>query len=1853
MASIVASAVAGSGTATLAFISTLSEGSLAALNAVTLYLTGLYAAVTTLDRVLLQQYRTVLIFFAVTLVTLVTGPFLRSETGFFMTAGDVLWSCVGDPLYQAFNKLFLFHSAVANNNALPATNNFLVFGIARGGLAYTAVVDVLDCFLGLSRQNFEVLFALPLKLGLFFAALPFGVVSAPRQIRIEPVTPGEWGYHYPLENFQPLSVRRFEFNLEYQAQGPAQNPADGYPNPAYSLRDQWITGSRIWEQLYELVFGVFADLPYPTSRLLPSFYIDTAQQRSIWRKIADLISTTLEWLFLTSIWPYEPIGSPPYLGIQPIRDKTLPYIVGTLRGAGKALRFLSLVINDVLTMFRPMPRDPNVCEPLPDGVAANIERFLRGFPIIDFFLPRDDFFTNLNIFRSNLVFCQFMVAIRAEDCDGLAKGSLAFNPGPPLELCPEWNGADIPLPEERINYVGELVEVVFDLVDTFINQPPEPSLSLKLEETADVVTLWLNLIIDSLLFVVNAIADPIGCALGSSIEEWFGVRFPAVAIATIELAFSDSCALAIVEVDSRDNIFLCVVALSSRAAPDSFWGDLCSLIDGLDFVSGSLSLNCLRAKRKRDLGQVRVEPRPLTWSQWYGLYAPYYAYETRSALHAFDYCFTNANTSHMLPPVCKSACSARVCVDGALDCVQKQLLAANDTKNGWIERLQPDSYWRTAARATMMASDTWFGCVDGDSEMIYRAINSTVSVLRDLSARTSAASVVFGTAHARCTEQADWSNSTVYLHCIGLEPLAETWEETLELNNITKSTLCGALLHEHGIELQSTDSVYTGCLTMLAYGSMARATHAIAKDVALAEFLSGWTVASAVSRSTEQIETVESWNLHPRNTSWWGALMIDGPVGPAPEKSQARIDALASDKVVRSVHDASSLMYAYFNYLADTYQHIITQPIAGPEKDLMAKALFRDRVASVGIAVAKQAAPVRQSRLEFNQKVVANDYKARTQAGTMEIARFYGQSLMWVDRLYFDIVNSASQVVVQRSGFDDVVGAGVLEEQLAIGDGSLVEMRIEPQLYSGGALVLPPKLAMRAPRHWSSTVVLADYYHAHRKGIVKSPATGPEGDFSRVNLIDIVVALESFCTNGTAKRDARDIADARQSAAVLRKLDSQVVAANIGSKSIEKVLGEGAVVAGRIGLRLLWSLVSRTLRLESMSSVQAAAVVIDVITNGDRVGTDGENNLKQWLAGERGYIIGVGYVERHAYDYYMEQESLTRRVLTNGIFSPLLPEERNLVGFATVARRRMLERSAMTRKQFRAARDGVVFALPGKTPWGLFVERQRNRLRRRITFLHRTRFLHEHGIEDEHLHIVAPTTWTHYEAALNASVSGNTTERRVLSELVVATAGDNEFLYSLWDETLAAVFGIDRPVGATRDQLYDTIEENAANFFSDLSSSIQQFFDETIVAATCPSEQAYRLGGTLPYRLGCLPFLPERLFAWYTEYPSDLPSTPYPYDGIFATFVGPGYLLWPADMIKTPCANPRVPSVNGQCPAQNQSISLFSAPFQFLADACIHNACPGTSIPAEKPGCLLGTPGPNGGFLRGCDYCEQTYFSAEEKDFTSGWINISVWSSAWRALVRNSVTAVAVRGFWFIVVLFILTEFVSLLPGTGSLVTSLIIFIALFADIYITQTPERYAFFYLFLFAVRAYGRGAAWIIWLVYVVNLYPMVALGSLTPLFADFLQSAAYYTSPDVLLFYFFGFVRDYVAWSVQWLIDLRAAIDIINGQLSQRFLVASPTVSEFLYATFSYFSVIETAALFTPYVAAVALVLFTAAVAAVIVFKFIGGLFAACLCCYGLYLSIRMCLLRRKVKDQEEEIDSLRADVDALMEFRKRQ
>lgn len=1766
-----------------------------------------------------KDHRSVVLVGIIIALILFVGPYGVTETSYFIEVINQLVAC-GSPVTEVINK-YVMHGIIVSGwqGATPFLNNALAFFGSRFSIGYLDVVAVIRCFE--ATGNFQYWFDLPAATGL--GSLLFAFVSAPYQNKVEPFPQGEWGYYFPLENNQPISVPRYEFDPVFQAQGPAVNPSTDYPNGKYFVRSNWVNLSRLFQSVFQLFVETFSDLARPTQRLFPSFYISIEQKESIWRKVADIITQVFELITQQAFWPFGPGTNPK----QDERDEANRYIGKFWRTVGSFLSDASLIINDVTTTTRPIQQNPTACEPLPDP-ANTILKLFRGFPVIDFFIPGTEF--NLNIFRSNIVFCQFMVFIQGQSCFGLALGSLSFRTGPPAQFCPEWTGVVAPLPDERINYLGRIVGSVKRAALIFIQEGSvqDADASARAHQGAIIATMWLNFLIDSLIFVVNALGQIIpfdGCSIAQTTTYWLEVRFSDAFIATLEFAYNDRCDLAIFDVESQRNGFLCLIAFASRSNYDSFWGTLCDAVNTVDnfFPSLNVALRCTPGA-KRNAGDAAPASRKLSWYEWYRVSLPYYSYETRQAATAFQYCFTNTNTSRLVQPYCNTTCAIGPCVDDAMDCVAEQL---GSSGNLWKQWMAGTSIVRSAVRASAMLADAYVGCEDGDVHILYTTVNQTVSLMREATSRTAATMLEFSRSHEDCAIKARHENSTIYLQCLELDPLSDRWETTLDLHNISSNTLCGTMLRTYGIRFDLDSRrlpySYTGCLHMFAFGARARAQNLTSEP--LSAFVGEFTVLNAMSKVS--IKPLREWNPNPRNSTWIDKVIERPLPGELHERGrESLLRGTKDDRLWKSVHSVSSLLYAYFNYQADLYEHVILSDTTGADKDRIDEMLYHKRVVTVAAAIGLDVKPVVQSRKRMQTAVAAvvEDRSLKPSKGIAEVAMIYGNSLLWVDRMYATAENSMTAWRAQEDGLDFL--------QLEAGDSSLLEFRVR-QRFAGnpnggkGSTYLPPVIGMRRIADLSSTITLASINST-------SSAVSTEVDsFSEMELFELINALDVFSRTSidhTTKKNADTAVNA------LRALDIQISQANSVGDVIAMKLGSKTAKVGRIAMRILWNLINRQLRIESLPATQTAAVLINLLTTGER------GELERWMRKENGYIVGLGYVPRDEYDVYMQSEEHARSVMLSGYFSPITDEERNMVHrswYRLFSARHRLKRNVQM--QATTLVNGTL-VFPGDTAHARFQARMRDSLRKRIDFRHRAKFLIEHGLhtEDEHFHETVSQDWRRYHKIKHLS-------SHVLYQTAAQEVATNAWWIDLVDWIIFLFTRTDNVFEDALLQFEGSIGDLVNAVFDDIISRLTQFFENFFDSLACPGPGAYRLGGTLPYSLGCVRF-PERLFDWFTHFPRYDPNPgSLPYGGIFNLYTGPGFMQWPDEMLKCNCSNERDPNMYPypQSTFWSDPVGFWNSTNLRLVNACddpvkANDVTNCTANPADEARPLCAS--------LNCDYCVRTWYSAEEAGFTSWLHNVAVWGGMTRELIRISVGAAAVNGFWYIVVLFILTEFTAILP-IGGLVTSVLIIIGmLFGNTYIQQMPELFTFQYLLFLFARAFGRGIGWIVFGLYFFNLVPIVFFAGPNPIFGNALIFLAENAMLDNILLYLTEGARYLVEFFDGFydFIEVPATFDPAITILSA-YITAVPPTSAVLYSFFSVYNFILVAVIiagvvFGGYVAVYAFVLPLGVVFAALFAPFVV-LFTAAV---SLFTAFRLIALSSKADEHEEKLEKLRRENESL-------
>ena len=325
-----------------------------------------------------------------------------------------------------------------------------------------------------------------------------------------------------------------------------------------------------------------------------------------------------------------------------------------------------------------------------------------------------------------------------------------------------------------------------------------------------------------------------------------------------------------------------------------------------------------------------------------------------------------------------------------------------------------------------------------------------------------------------------------------------------------------------------------------------------------------------------------------------------------------------------------------------------------------------------------------------------------------------------------------------------------------------------------------------------------------------------------------------------------------------------------------------------VAMQSLWRIINRRLRLEGLPPYQSASMIVDILTGGQI------EMISPWLNGEVSYLSGVGFVSNEVYNNFMNEEQRQReRAL--GLYTTSFDDEA-LDSVAWISKRRAAAFAAKVRMR----RKNALSAGLGRAA---------STQKRRVHFSQRSAFLRRHDLHghDEYLHHVASHTWIHKAASANAT----TFEQRVHYS-IQASAAAGDYIGAL-DQLLELL-------GAQPGTLAN-IEDTLVDFFSGIWDSvtddgavfdqIEDAFLQFINNVACDVAQDVKAGGTGKYKLGCIPFLPERAFDWYEAFPQD-PSG----KGVLGWLEGPGYIEWPAEMIDVDCPVPRVPSQQDPTPEE-------------------------------------------------------------------------------------------------------------------------------------------------------------------------------------------------------------------------------------------------------------------------------------------------------------------------------------------------
>ena len=911
--------------------------------------------------------RTTLMLIGLVLASFILLPYGVSNSSEIIETWNVLAACIWRPITEFISRAIVTPYAEFYAWFSEFFNLWWFFVRDTAVEQVVAGVSTVECVL--KGGSVTQLFQLPTNVWTILMALLWGTIFEPRATRVEPMVAGEFGYHHPTVNLPGPRDGRFGHNPLYGAQGPASVPSTYFSLKffAQNVWEQWLV---VIDETGHLVTFLVSALGNPGQRLVKSLTVLPSQEESAWRRLGDISCRVVELAAFTSVYSF----SDPLNPVQDAREALTGFWCPIARQVVGFGRPISIILIHATTRNLPTPEVAGTCDPgaqnpsygppNPDPVS-----FFRGVPFVDLFLPNGN--TNILLFSQNIVFCRYQRSQPNKACGGLVSGSYSFIGFPSLLECPEWDGTSTPLITERINYLGLFIDQTATVLTLFFDQEALDDTNLNsgpIQQIAEIFKAIIGLLVDGLIFTLNTFFGP-NCSTGQALSTWFGEELGRVAILTLEFIFQDSCSLAIDPVESEDNIFLCLVALASRAAPTTFLGNLCDIVDKIPFTGLDLSCGTDRKRSTAEFAQFETDAPPqqatLTYSQSMRIYSAFYAFETRAAIGAFDECVFNEQTSRLSAPHCESECSVRPCVDAALECIDAHLGADRATeKNYWRGAAQRSSYWASAARGVALFADTFVGCRDGDAARFADALNATAAMAQSAAMRAAFAAQELGTAHARCSSSAD-GDSAAYRACIGLtrdaslddpadmSPLEQSRAALAAHGVYNHSSPCAATLYRFGVGVLADDigaetanaehERFRACSTLLAYGATARARGST--NVPLADFLDEWRAALAMTASTELFtdpmlrKAVNASHamssgvaLFGRTDSTWIDSLLGG--GRALVDSQYQFE-LAHDTgngsrstrhamrdrrhkhdPIEVAHNVVSSAYAYFNYLA-------------------------------------------------------------------------------------------------------------------------------------------------------------------------------------------------------------------------------------------------------------------------------------------------------------------------------------------------------------------------------------------------------------------------------------------------------------------------------------------------------------------------------------------------------------------------------------------------------------------------------------------------------------------------------------------------------------------------------------------------------------------------------------------------------------------------------------------------------------------------------------------------------------------------------------------------------------------------
>lgn len=1107
----------------------------------------------------------------------------------------------------------------------------------------------------------------------------------------------------------------------------------------------------------------------------------------------------------------------------------------------------------------------------------------------------------------------------------------------------------------------------------------------------------------------------------------------------------------------------------------------------------------------------------------------------------------------------------------------------------------------------------------------------------------------------------------------------QEWQLTWSANGIDAvSTDCGEVLHRHGLvadRMRGTVSVasdhfaYRVCMTSLSGGAFAishGATHR-----ALLEYANPATALGAMLDSASEIESdaatfdhrlpsgLRELDLAANSINRTvGALYSHATVGQvSPLTLASRIfewtdasNAKGADpeaaRVIRSTHYAASVAYAYGSYMADVFDDILANdsPHATHdpfEMEQQSTAMLKDviKVIVTRDTHAAHAADELAKDLHEHRKrsVGAGDLPADS---LMRAAVVFGNSLRWVDEMR-GRANSASERDVRRQR---AASAG----EQALCSHLETNLHIEPRVnsYTMGIRVLDsydanavgaPLLDMQRNTSSSDADYLWSADHMDESIVLRPGASSvmfAPLELDRVDramraLVAIRYTRRDFARSQTGADDNLHLEDGgiqlspreRQWAANAvrhREAIDILIQSVLDRSSVARTVAERIVSYQRALIHSAWNIIDRRVRFKSLSPVQSAHVFVDILTGG------APDDFENWMRGTQGYIVGVGYVSRSAYEFYMHDEDARRLSYSSG-FSPmnsLQGEERFFLRPARAQYRALIEseRQAQTaRRVGNLLGAGDANSTLSQTTGFGALDRLLRMQRTSVNFRARTRFLRLHNLhhEDAMLGHAAPHHWQHRSAALHAE---NNHTHRVQLAALAAPVGDASLFVCVLDD-LIGLFGGGTTAFADFLASGDATSLQVFTFtFQSLFTTIETQYESFLMMQTCVGPANYRRDRTLagggiaplPYVLGCLPFLPEADPIGDCIYPQQTTG-----NGVLNVFCGPGFIQFPDEMLLVDCPQRIAPPPVPQC-------SLWDTPLTFFTDELEFSdiTCQVTDV--GRPLCPF------------CNYCERRWKTPAQMGLVTGFDTLAVWDGIARYLIETPFLSCDTLAVIVVTLVVFAPPIVQYIPF-GPLVYVIALLLLLFVDFFVSQTPERYAFTSIGLLIVSFVSQPLGLILYTLYAIGQGNMCLLGE--PDVPELLRTIIDFVSCNLLigpLFRtYFSVIADLpYSTTLQTLPIVGSLLDptvyaIADAQFAVSKLVP-PTQAQVIYGIFSFKLALDLLLSFVP-------LLFLLFLLLVILVELLRALLNILLAIRRYFVSLRLVRIRNSVRTLRTDLD----------------